>query len=259
MIEKQILKQKLQEGKSKRQITKELNSSEPTIRKYIKEYNLDNYYSFDISKNNQRNNKSVNIDYFKQIDTEEKAYIFGFILSDGWISNKILGFTLQSEDVDILDKIKYCMGSKHKISYKKYENKKSQKSLIISSLEIVQDLQKLGITNNKSFEASIPFNCIPNHLIIHVLRGIFDGGGSFSQNRPCIATSSLTLKNDILEWCLRNYSVAPSVIQQGQSYRLYFNKNCFKIISDIYQNNKIVLDRKMKAFEKYYTHRINNQ
>ena len=37
MIEKQILKQKLQEGKSKRQITKELNSSEPTIRKYIKE------------------------------------------------------------------------------------------------------------------------------------------------------------------------------------------------------------------------------
>ena len=127
MIEKQILKQKLQEGKSKRQITKELNSSEPTIRKYIKEYNLDNYYSFDISKNNQRNNKSVNIDYFKQIDTEEKAYIFGFILSDGWISNKILGFTLQSEDVDILDKIKYCMGSKHKISYKKYENKKISK------------------------------------------------------------------------------------------------------------------------------------
>ena len=71
MIEKQILKQKLQEGKSKRQIAKELFSSEPTIRKYIKEYNLDNYYSFDISKNNQRNNKSVNIDYFKQIDTEE--------------------------------------------------------------------------------------------------------------------------------------------------------------------------------------------
>ena len=56
MIEKQILKQKLQEGKSKRQIAKELNSSEPTIRKYIKEYNLDNYYSFDFSKNNQRNN-----------------------------------------------------------------------------------------------------------------------------------------------------------------------------------------------------------
>ena len=36
MIEKQILKQKLQEGKSKRQIAKELFSSEPTIRKYIK-------------------------------------------------------------------------------------------------------------------------------------------------------------------------------------------------------------------------------
>lgn len=259
MIEEKILKQKLQENKSKKQIAKELNSSEPTIRKYIKQYNLQIYYSYDISKNNQLKNKSVNINYFKEIDTEEKAYIFGFILSDGWVSKKILGFTLQAEDEDILIKIKNSMNSLHSISYKEYNKRKAQKSLIISSLEIVKDLQKLGITTNKSFEASIPFNCIPNHLIIHVLRGIFDGDGSFSQNRSCIATSSLTLKNDILEWCLKNYSVTPSVIQQGKHYRLYFNKNCFKIISDIYQNNKIVLDRKMESFQKYYTYRINNQ
>ena len=48
----------------------------------------------------------VNVDFFTCIDTEEKAYILGFICADGHISEDRLVITVSIKDVDILEKIK---------------------------------------------------------------------------------------------------------------------------------------------------------
>lgn len=259
MINENELKAKLLEGKSKKQIAKEFFISEFKLRKYISQYSLEIYYTFNISKNNQRSNKSVDLDFFKCIDNEVKAYIFGFILSDGWISKKTVGFTVQDTDADILIKIKNAMKSKHKISYKEFSERNPQSSLVISSLEVVEDLINLGITTNKSFEAFIPFDKIPSHLVRHVVRGIFDGDGSFSQNSPCIATSSVTLKNDLVKWSFETFGYKPSVSTRNTHFRIYFRKPAFNIICNIYQDSTIYLDRKYNSFIKYYEHRIKNQ
>ena len=259
MIGKNELKNKLLERKSKKQIAKELFVSEPTLRKYIRTFKLECYYSFSNSKKQQLANKSVDIDFFKSIDTEEKAYIFGLILSDGFISNTCLGFTLQEKDKDVLQKIKITMNSKHKISYKTYTDRQNQNSLLISSKEIVDDLKTLGVKNNKSFDAHIPFSKIPSELLRHVVRGIFDGDGSFSQNRPCIATSSLALKDCIIEWSENNYNYTPSITVQNNNYRIYFRKPGFKVICDMYENSNIYMDRKYNTFLSYREFRIKNQ
>lgn len=58
----------------------------------------------------------VNIHFFDIIDNEYKAYILGFILADGHISKQgNLMITLQSKDIDILDKINKAMESNYPI------------------------------------------------------------------------------------------------------------------------------------------------
>lgn len=259
MINENELKNKLLDSKSKKEISKEFNISPATLSKYIEKYNLEEFYRYSKSIRQQRNNNSVDIDFFKTIDTEEKAYIFGLILSDGWISNRNLGFTFQETDVDILEKVKHCLKSQHKISYKYYDCRKPQYTLVISSKEIVEDLKALGITSNKSFDATIPFDKIAPELIRHVVRGIFDGDGSFSQNRPCICTSSVSLRDGIINWCISNYNYSPSVSTQNNKYRVYFRKPGFKVICDIYQDSSIYMNRKYNSFQEYYKYRIKNQ
>lgn len=259
MIEKEILKQKLVEGKSKKQIREELAVSHVTLKKYINTYNLEEFYCFVQNASRQLSNKSVDLNFFKKIDSEEKAYIFGIILSDGWIGKNKFGITLQDLDVDVLLKIKQCLKSKHKISYKSHNHRRPQYTFTVSSKEIVEDLKALGITTNKSFEAFIPFDKIPKHLLKHAIRGIFDGDGSFSQNQPCISTSSETMKDDIISWSFNNYNYIPSVSLQEGNYRLYFRKPGFKVICDVYTDSNIYLNRKFNSFQEYYKYRMKNQ
>lgn len=260
MIEKEILKQKLSEGKSKKQIAKELKTSIVTLKKYIGVYNLEEFYSYDKGQDLQKRRSSVDLEFFEKIDTEEKAYIFGLLLSDGYlIKDRVIGFTLQEADKEILFKIKDVMKSKHKVSLRKRESTQDCYRFDITSSKLVLDLNLLGVTVNKSFEAFIPFDKIPDSLIRHVIRGIFDGDGSFSRNQPCIATSSIRLKNDIIDWCVKNYSYSPYITKQNNNFRIYFRKAGFPILCDVYLNSKIHIQREMNSFQEYYKYRIKNQ
>ena len=51
---------------------------------------------------------------------------------------------------------------------------------------MLRDIQKYGITENKSNTVKINFDLIPCELIKHFYRGIFDGDGciSFCDNKP---------------------------------------------------------------------------
>lgn len=47
----------------------------------------------------------VDEDFFKCINTEEKAYILGFICADGHIEKDRLNITVSIKDIDILEKL----------------------------------------------------------------------------------------------------------------------------------------------------------
>lgn len=128
--------------------------------------------------------------FFEIIDTEEKAYIAGFVAVDGTVvKNKTstgLKITLNSEDKELLYKIKDCMKYTGDIKTNKIETilpqgkkcSSESSTLFIANRKIVEDLINLGITSKKSLKLKIDFNKIPKDLIRHFLRGYWDGDGT---------------------------------------------------------------------------------
>jgi hypothetical protein len=131
--------------------------------------------------NNRRHN--IDINFFKKIDSKNKAYILGLIISDGYVDNNYK-LTLTSKDLDLVEIFKKELKSEHKLARydifdKRTNNIYCRYSLQVASKEIVNDLNKLGIFANKSFNCTMPN--IPQELIWHFIRGVFDGDGTIHQ------------------------------------------------------------------------------
>ena len=100
----------------------------------------------------------INEDYFKEINSKDKAYFFGFIITDGNIYKKSLTIKLNRIDKKILETFyKYLKTDKKLYFYehkeKKYKNItiKKNKSVTakISNNKIIHDLIKKGIPEKK--------------------------------------------------------------------------------------------------------------
>lgn len=130
----------------------------------------------------------INKDYFKIIDTEEKAYWLGFIYADGCVTKTGRGYTLRiklaRKDEDTLYKLRECIGSNapirrdtlkaDKLVTKDFENS----TLIICNTEMCNDLIKLGCGERKSLTLKPPtYEQVPKHLVVHFIRGYLDGDG----------------------------------------------------------------------------------
>ena len=133
--------------------------------------------------------------FFETIDTEEKAYIAGFIAADGTVVyNKTshgIKITLKSKDIELLEKIKDAMGYTGNIKIAKITTKLPQgtncfseaATLFISSHKLPEDLISLGITPKKSLTLKIELTKIPKELWKHFLRGYWDGDGTIHLTR----------------------------------------------------------------------------
>ena len=99
-ISKEQIKQYYLEGKSTVEIAQIANCNQSNINSHLKRMGVTIRKPFEIRK------YSLNKEYFKSIDTQEKAYILGFLYADGYnqeTKNQIR-LTLQKQDKDILDK-----------------------------------------------------------------------------------------------------------------------------------------------------------
>ena len=136
---------------------------------------------------------SKNEKFFEKIDTEEKAYILGFIATDGHVNirDNNLKITIKKDDEEILEKMKDCMeftGPIHlhdihtKLPQGIYKDSKVA-DLTICCKKMVLDLVSLGFTENKTYELKIDWDKIPSSLIPHFLRGCWDGDGTCNITR----------------------------------------------------------------------------
>lgn len=203
----------------------------------------------------------INEKFFNKIDTEEKAYILGFIMADGgiYINNAHrLYFSLSYKDIEILNKIQAAMESNYDIKIIEQSNsfgKSTIARLTIYCKEIIDDLLALGFDNNKTGNEFIP-NIEPA-LIRHFLRGFFDGDGTIFKSRGYDTvgfTSSLDMLNAINELLSKELSLDIKKIytESGnkQAYRLYYSKQeeVYKIYNYLYDNATIYLERKKDKF-----------
>lgn len=212
-----------------------------------------------------------NNDYFKNIDTENKAYILGFISADGYLStkdgNKYLSIELQKRDKKILQFIKKEIQYSGKIATT-YHNNKEYCRLKIYGEELVNNIIDKGLDNQKTYNLEFP-SSIPPHLIRHYIRGLFDGDGCVYigkqkrkngtlKDKRMITLISTKMMNDFICSYIKNkfdiqFRVSYSVTQKNTKMStLYLEKyNNIKIFLDyLYDDSNIHLERKYNKFLK---------
>lgn len=88
-------------------------------------------------------------------------------------------FTQLNQDKDILEKIKVALNSENNIdTIIQKSNNKEKNKIVFSSIDLCNDLSKLGGIKNKSLTLEFPnSDIVPNELIHHFIRGYFDGDG----------------------------------------------------------------------------------
>ena len=209
--------------------------------------------------------------YFKNIDSEEKAYWLGFIYADGYIvynSNSAtyeLGIELNAKDDYILQKFAYNLGNVHKVEYKHnnrnfngYNYFTDSCILRIYSKQICDDLISLNIIPNKTNSKVFP-KC--NDYFFDFLRGFLDGDGCiYVDKRNHIMINFTNSNYDFLFYINEQVNnllgVAGRIYKENdKKYRLvFFRQNDIVILlNNIYENlSNSYLERKYKIFESYY-------
>lgn len=216
--------------------------------------------------------KSVDKDFFKNWSSD-MAYVLGFFAADGYMTlNKRGGqfWCIQIRDGDLLEKIKETIKSEHKISIRvrKKPNENNQYRLQIGSVEMCDDLRKLGYYENKTKSLSIPN--IPDKYFSDFVRGYFDGDGNVwaghvnkSRYTPTYvilavftSCSSLFLKE--LQKRLGEHLIQGGSLYKSKKknfFRLQYSiNNSLKLYDFMYNRlgeSKLFLQRKKEVFERY--------
>lgn len=200
--------------------------------------------------------------FFENVDTQERAYILGFAMADGCISNDYhhhgLGFCIQKRDAAHLQKIQQAMKSTHRP--KLYAD--GTVRLYIASRQLIDDLAGYGCVRNKSLVLNFPQN-IPSEMLRHFIRGYFEGDGSLwisnkqtARRRPQFSAGFagtyhfLSSINEIFSKEIGTNRA--SIVKCSNIYTISYggNRNIARILGWLYEGATIYLSRKHTLYQK---------
>ena len=173
------------------EMQKIMNCSDYLLNFVFKELNLE-------IKTNYIDNQTKH-DFFDIIDSEEKAYILGLYLADGYCDSKNhrITFTQTEADIELINIVKnaicptarliYRKSRKFMGIYNKIINGKPMYSISIHSPHICKTLESYGMGNRKTYLCNTDLSFIPDEYMIHFIRGYFDGDGT-----TCIVRGTTT-------------------------------------------------------------------
>lgn len=129
-------------------------------------------------------------DFFEIIDTEEKAYWLGYMVADGNVAPDTEGtrsptIRITSVDIEVVKGIASAVKSGSKISEDRRDKYKNGicYNWGVRSQKMADDLAKYGVIPNKTmYNSSLNIELIPEELIRHYVRGLYDGDGSIFYN-----------------------------------------------------------------------------
>jgi intein-encoded DNA endonuclease-like protein len=258
-----------QEGKNALEISKILGFkySQP-VYNYFKKQGWDRLDRSDYKYNTTY---TVNQEFFDEINTEEKAYILGFVCADGHVDAKAhrLTIALKDSDYKILESIRQVMESTHPIKrhikkrnpYTKANNLVlEQCSLSINGKRLVSSLVDMGIAGKKTYtlDSSIVKH-IPQKHIRHFLRGYLDGDGCITWRKKYNSGAKYIVQvvgnqEFLLEAFQRNFPSNCSLYKDKTSKQCYVwkianKRSVLEFLNYLYKDAKIYLDRKYKIYQ----------
>jgi len=203
----------------------------------------------------EHGDRYINVDFFRSIDSEEKAYWLGFIVADGSIHScdvyKSLTISLQEQDKEHIQKIRdvFNGGMGH------YNG---QWRFYIHNTSVFNNLVNLGIYPDKTHKDEYfeTFDKLDDELKRHYLRGIFDGDGtvSFDNRRNTLTCGFIATDkhlHQIISYLENRLNVSHIKIKKYDYYstiNYQSKKDVLKILSYLYDNSTIYLERKFKKF-----------
>lgn len=189
-IEEQKYVEMYNDGQSTVKIGIEFNRAPGTVKNHLNKLGI-------MLRSNRENSKKYyikNEHYFDVIDSEDKAYLLGWMYSDGYIGKeqspnsdyvaKRLGLSVGDKDVEILELLRDKLKTNNQIHHYKtgksgYKENVPYCRLLVSSNTLVDGLLEHGVVYNKSNIIKAPID-IPYDMRRHFIRGYMDGDGSIS-------------------------------------------------------------------------------
>lgn len=208
---------------------------------------------------NQERGKKINHQYFDNIDSNQKAWLLGFLAADGTVSSdrNRIKIGLSSIDRQILENIKLELESERDILDYETNNGFSISELCWSSENHKKQLAKYGIVPNKTYkEMHLPDFDFDKQLSF--ILGYFDGDGCFKDDGTTCRFEICSYRPELLEdfaqilnsLCNSNKKVYKDNSRKNYYTLTYSTKDARKILDKLYTlvpNNMFLL----RKYEKY--------
>lgn len=214
------------------------------------------------------NIKYDNLDdnFFKEIKTDDKSYLLGWIVSNGKIEYGNLTISINKKDKEHLIFLKNIICSELPIieigDLVGVSNR--DLSFIIPSKIILDDIYKwLNIRYNNGFDMICFPNLETDELKWSFIRGIFDGNGSIfgftvdAIYTPCgpiaytepdikIPNCKVTIKSNLMRKSISQFTGIPC--DEIGSDLCWVGNNCLDFLNKIYENSSYSLMRKYNQY-----------
>lgn len=198
----------------------------------------------------------INNNFLNEVDTQEKAYFLGFMFADGYVHKDApeIKIELHEQDIDILKKIQKLLffNKDSKIGV----DKEVYRYFTVRSQQLVKDLAKHGCMNCKTFKVSFP-KTVPEHLLSHFFRGLFDGDGCLRLNEENRAFINLTGYKAFLEEIREYLTKTLGIFVRISDYKdkpnvsdimIHRNLDMLKMLDWLYKDATIYLSRKYAKY-----------
>ena len=213
-------------------------------------------------KNLGRNNPSCKYNFddnlLGKINSHNKAYVLGWIASDGGLSNKNISIILAEKDKEILYKIRDFICKEIPIKLKKIDikNRQDQFRLTISSKTMVNDVCKwLCISPACDKTAIVKFPEIEKRFICDFIRGYFDGDGnirSIDKNCKKGLDCNITSKSQFIKDSIQTICSSKGIYSNVNKDGIYFSTfDALRFLDMIYKGGKMHLQRKFIVYKKW--------
>ena len=207
---------------------------------------------------NFRRKSYLDVNYFQNIDTPEKAYWLGFIAADGYINGNELSIQLQAQDKSHLEK--FSKAVKGNFTLRKIQGVNNfgaeyfHYRIGVRCNEFVRDLKIQNIIENKSLILLPPK--LTNNLIPYWIIGLIDGDGNIANNRDKIRIR-ITSTEQVLQF-IKNFLKSNNAISKEHrcenTYRLSLENQISEDFLKKYNyiNLPFALERKKDFVKNYF-------